>query len=224
MTIPLSPSGLSRDQVHLAQILKDRGDRFGSRLADIYVGAIVAMNDDTRPDHLAHAAHGMREVLEKLPLHYDGALTRVPIANVSGGARKLAAELVRAQQQSECYASGSPAWTGQIDVHVQRLLDHVEALAVEVGRFPTKPEIRQRFLRSLDPINPNEPIPGESDQLREWERIEKFFIRIAHHDRSATRTEFETCVTECTSMILQLLRPPTSDIMQQLDGIIEGGA
>jgi hypothetical protein len=215
------PAELTRDEAHLVQVLQDRDGRYQSGFVELYLGAVFAASDASRPDRFAHAAHGMRELLEKLPLFYDGAPTKIQIADVASGARRLADEYQRAKQNSACFTSGSPAWMGQIDSHLHRLLDRVDVVSKEMDRFPTRRVIQQRFLRNLDPLRSQQPMPGEESQLDEWKRLDQFFKAIAHHQRATSMAEFDTHATSCTTMLLNLLRPSASAILDQLDAIIQ---
>ena len=221
MTSPSALQQLAGDQGRLAQVLRDRDIRHGSAFADIYVGAIISLNEP-RPDHLAHAAHGIRELLDKLPYIYPDAPIR-RVGDVATSMRTVADEMLRAKDTSSCFSRESGLWTGRVDNPLRALLATVDTATPAITGFPSRRDVQQLFFRSLEPSNSQQALPGEEDRLKHWARLYGYFTGVAHHDRSTSREELEARVVECTTMVLELLRPSTSEILSQLDAIIEEG-
>jgi hypothetical protein len=60
-------SGWSEQQELLRRVPAERD----VQAETIYVGALMILSDEANPDRLAMAAHGIRELIEKLPKYFN---------------------------------------------------------------------------------------------------------------------------------------------------------
>lgn len=211
---------LTGTRAQLARALGDEDLRRPLHLWDIFVGAVFSLGDG-RPDHLARAAHGIRELLDKLPLANAEAPVR-RVGDVASAMRSVAEEVLRAKETSICFDQSGHTWHGNIDGPLISLLRAVDAATSTVAAFPTRRDLQLAFIRSRDVAGAG-PVPGEDGRLREWGRLYAFFTSVSHHDRTTTDIEFADHLDRCVDVLLTMLRPRTSETLQTLDDIIAEG-
>lgn len=193
----------------LAEITQD--------LANMYLGALDIAARPGNPDNLALAAHGIRELLEKLPRYLD-----VPV------------EAQKSQSLSARVRQLTDAWSrlGDKAVDGDTLTGHGRKLLAALGKFcegvaadlPTRMEQTATALRSLDPHPIKLPPPIETMHVKEWREIEGFFIGVAHHTRTCTEDEFQQYVRALEGFLLERLRPRTFDDFAAIDDLLGGGS
>ena len=132
MPTPTPPLGLEQEQDYLLRVLRIRDGRFRTRIAEMYLGALEAVRSEN-PERLSHAAHSMRELLEKLARQHEGEPIQLRKTLASDYIRSIARDLDTARQQSRCYDALERLWQGEIDAPVAGLL-RVVVEAVEKHR------------------------------------------------------------------------------------------
>ena len=68
------PTALSWNQRTLLQVLVEKDQSLGS----MYIGAIMARAATDNPDHLSQASHSLRELIDRLPEHFEGVPVNPP--------------------------------------------------------------------------------------------------------------------------------------------------
>lgn len=109
-----------------------------------YHGALHALADTGNPERLSHAAHSLREMLEKLP-----KWTGVPVADVSVGVFKGLRHAIKdgIERAKKHYNNG---WNGEITSTLRKALGHVEKyIAVNDG-----PKRQEQTAMSVSKLNP----------------------------------------------------------------------
>jgi hypothetical protein len=215
---PLPPPG---DFDRLVVALRDRDSQYGSRCAAMYVGAISVVGQTSNPERFAHAAQSMRELLEKLPLFYDGSPQQAPGAKASDHLLTILAEYDEAQKRSDRYDKDAGLWGGEIDAVLQRLFVQIDEIAVIRRRGLTRRDIARRFARDLDPRGAALPAPREDALAKEWIDHNGFFNAVAHHGKYPTDREFEARLHACTRLLIEYLAPDVLGTIALLDQIIE---
>src|SRR5687767_1458877 len=88
------------------------------RLAEMYEGALRVLDDHENPSRLPFCAHGLREIVDKLPKYLD---LPVPAKQASLGAKvnEIHDEWKQAVQKSGCTSDGAK-WDGPIDKPLSR--------------------------------------------------------------------------------------------------------
>ena len=186
-------------------------------LANMYLGALDIAARPGNPDNLALAAHGMRELIEKLPRYLD-----VPVE-----APKTQGLLARVRELTD-------AWfhLGDKAVDDDKLTGHGRKLLAALGKFcegvaadfPSRKKQTATVLRSLDPHPIKLPPPIETLHVQEWGKIEGFFIGVAHHTRTCTEDEFQQYVRALERFLVERLRPRTFDDFAAIDDLLGGGS
>jgi hypothetical protein len=210
---------LGKRQRELVSALNEKD----SRLADMYLGVLWVRSHPSNPDGVAHAAHGMRELMEKLPIYLNFPLRQ---SNVS--LTEKVNELESAWSKgcdSSCLKTG---WSGNIDAPLRKFLDSVASFFdwYVVSR-PKRKERTAKVLRSLDLAGVALPEAVERIQIDEWHDMHGYFQGVAHHNNGAPTREFENYLQGFEVFILDRLRPKIFDDQAKLQNLIEeaeGGA
>jgi hypothetical protein len=210
-------------QIVLGSVLQEKRPL----LSGMYLGALYVLNAGNNPDRLALAAHGLRELMEKLTLYYN-----VPASPQSSMQKKLPSlkEKVRqlqdhwqnVQKNSKCRSN--PGWSGEIDKPLLRFLTKVEEFFTwVVEERPARKQQTASTLRVLDPLPL--PLPGLIEELRieEWERCHNYFQGVAHHTINSSYEEFMTWVAVLERFLLDRLYPRTFDDHRIIDELIKEG-
>jgi hypothetical protein len=145
-------------------------------LADMYLGALDVVARGGNPDRYALAAHGIRELLEKLPRHLDVPVDAVKALGLTARVRKLTDAWDR--------WSGSAVNDGSLTSKGHKLLAALREFCEGVhADIPTRAEQSAAAVRGLD-LNPIKLPPSiESLHVRQWREIEGFFIGLIGFER-----------------------------------------
>jgi len=175
--------------------------------AVIYVGAIRVWADVANPDRLALAAHGMREMMDRMSNFLD--VPHRGQARMSDKVSELHQTWKKARSKLEAK---------------QPLPDSV--LKKFVGFFDwyetDRPKRRERtgvLIRKMDPAGRPLPSPIEDLRVDEWMLCHNFFTDCAHH-RQYSDEEFETWLDTLERFLLSLIRSRHFDNADALDALI----
>lgn len=192
-----------------------------TRLAEMYVGALTALNDGANPDRLAQSAHSLRELVEKIP---EVVGVRVaPVSELSAEAEKLEAALAAARE-SASFCDGN--WDGEIDAPLRGLVRAVEDLVGwrQTQRKTRREAVRETF-RELDPSGRAVPEPLGEFSVNEWMEVHRYFSGVAHH-KATDETAFREAVAGFERLLMMQLRPRPFADFDEIDRIVteaEGG-
>ena len=208
------PFELLAQQRALHQALLERH----AQLACCYLGALRVLEDGNNPDGIALAAHGMRELMEKLPEYLD-----VPMKALKESLKVKVIEvenhLSDAQAKSKCHDEGS--WRGEIDPPLKSLLDHVTVFFTWFkNHHPRRKAEASRVLRTMDPSGRYLPPPLEDLNVSAWQEMWDFYKSVAHHRRQASRDDFRQWVDALERFLLDRMIPRTFDDMDAIDAIV----
>jgi len=210
---------LAKKQRELVDALNEKD----SRLAGIYLGVLWIRNHPSNPDGFAHAAHGMRELMEKLPIYLN-----FPVRQSDVSLTMKVNELGTAWQKgckSNCLNAG---WTGEIDGPLQKFLGTVVSFfAWYAESRPKRKERTATVLRNLDVAGVALPQAIERLRIEEWDAMHDFFQGVSHHNDGARVQEFDDYLQIFEMFILDRLRPRIFDDQIKLQKLIEeaeGGA
>lgn len=178
------------------------------------------MANAENPDSLPQAAQSMRELLDRIPLQYEGAPKFVPVGKAADDMNTVTDAFVKAKQTSKCFVERTVMWEGDIDAPLRVFLGKVEVMVDERNKTISKKERKKKFIRMQDPTR--EPLPDihEETALKQWREYDDYFQAVAHHNRVVTAEEFAASVDGCVRMLLGHLKPPTSTTIDALDELI----
>jgi len=192
------------------------------KLADMYMGTLIVLNHNENPDHLAHAAHGVRELMEKLP-----SFVNVPIKAQSESLKSKIIELEKiwltTLEKSQSY--NNPIWEGDIDSRLHTLLNKLH-LFFEwfTNHHPRRKAEVAETLRRLDISGRTLPTPLEELNIKTWSGMKDFFQSVAHHREPPTTDDvFGQWLESLEIFLLDRLCPRTFTDLKKIDEIIQEG-
>jgi hypothetical protein len=182
-------------------------------LARMYLGSCFVRDQLQNPDRHALRAHGLRELMEKLPKYRD-----VPVVSKSPSLKDKVRQLA---------SSWKPEFAATDSTNVKNLSrflvgskDFFEWFSTE---HLTRREQAATILRQLDPLSRRLPDAIEGLRIKEWQACEGFFQGVSHHTLRCTDDEFEAFQDTLERFLLDRLRPRTFEDQAELDAIIEEG-
>ena len=183
-------------------------------LSEWYLGALYALGNHHNPDHIAQAAHSLRELLEKLP-----RVIRDIDAQVSDDFKGMRRRLhERFLKDKGHYGEG---WSGEkINAHLSKTLrgfgDYLER-----NQQPTRKEQVQAAITGSDPMV--HQLTGsirekKREALRKlWQELENF----THHRGKPNIEIFEQCLNKLEKIIFDLLAPVTAQDQKEIQLILD---
>jgi len=188
---------LSEQQRVLYETLVDMDDQ----LANIYMGSLRVLADEQNPGRLALAAHGLRELVEKLLR--DHITTVKDPASIKVTIQQVHEKWEKAVKYSNCYEGSTWSqevnWSGTIDGPLRELLK-------QMGKFfqwlENKHPSRQQLIRIMLGSR-GLPKPLLDPQVEQWEQCCSYFDSIAHGIASVD--EFEQWVSAFERLLLDHL-------------------
>lgn len=190
-------------------------------LADMYLGSLMTLQQAGNPDSLALAAHGLRELMEKLPIYLDAPVD-VKTQSLKGKVRELVPSWSGTLERSSCYSESG--WSGEIDRHLRKFLKRSHRFFdwFEAER-PTRKQKAAEALRELDPLKQPLPEPIAGLRVEEWDRFHDFFEGVSHHGINPSQDDFTVWQSAFESFLLDRLRPRTFEDHAEIDKIISEG-
>ncbi len=211
---PLRLDGQQR-ALHDALLAKD------NEMAGMYRGALVVLADNGNDDRLALAAHGLREVMEKLPRYLN-----VPMP---AHQEHLKEKVVSLEERWETTLRNTKCehkqrWNGEIDAQISKMLDSLgEFFKWFDMHYPRRKAEVVATLRQLDGSGRVLPAPLEKRNADDWTEIRDYFVSVAHHRKTTTQDDFSAWLDALERFLLDRLRPRTFDDLVGIDKIIEEG-
>ena len=186
----------------------------GHSLGEWYLGAIYALQNKRNPERHVHAAHSMRELLEKLPrvMSESDAITR---HDFKGMRQKI---YLRWKKDEERY---DKEWKGkEIDNQFDVTLRDVSRY-LELNQMPTRREQIQTAYEISDPmahVFDNTVQKEKSDRFFSiWRQYEGF----AHHKLLSDERGFTECLLATEQVILDFFAPITAPNQQEIKKVLE---
>lgn len=209
---------LSGQQLALFRALK----RWHSDLAQMYLGALLVMRDGNNPDALALAAHGIRELMEKLPTFVDVPL-KAHNESLLPRVQNIESRWTKVLRKSSCYADGE--WRGEIDNPLRQLLRHLQDFFTWLNDHrPRRREEIRRTLRQLDAPGHVLLPPLEDLNVSAWMKMREFFNKVAHHGPPPSKQKFLQQLDALERFLLDRFNPRTFDDFTIINAILEAAA
>lgn len=183
------------------------------QLGHMYLGALDVLQHSANPDRLSLAAHGVRELIEKLPRFLDLPATE----NRGPGIREQARTLAAAWEKlGPSVVDGN----GVLTSSGEKMLGKVAEFCEGVGADPTRKQAAAAAVSRLD-LNPLKlPPPIQDLHVSEWSTIEGFFIGVAHHTKATNDDEIEQYLAALERFLLDRLRPRTFEDFAAIDELL----
>jgi hypothetical protein len=217
---PKADAGITipEQRLVLLEALRERD----ARLALIYEGVIRVMGTEGLPDQLSLAAHGMRELMERLPVAFDVPLQqRTGVINLVGEVER---DFARAQQRSSCRTSDG--WQGPIDAPLAKLLVTVEKLVEDRQQYwPSRSEAAVELMNQLEPTLGRRSPGLVRPEAATWATIRRYFEQVSHHHHmfdafETSPTDLDERIRTVEALLLNKLRPSTATDLQAIDELM----
>jgi hypothetical protein len=211
------PLQLSGQQRALYEALSEKDER----LAGMYLGSLLVLRQTENPDLLALAAHGLRELMEKLPRYFD-----LPVGTKPPSLKVKVLELTRswgnAVKNSKC--GENPSWSGVIDSPLRKFLKKTQEFFTWFeAEHPTRKQQTAKVLRGLDLIDRPLPAPIEQLRIEEWDKCHDYLKGVSHHAILPWPGDFISRLEVLECFLLDRLRPRTFEDHAEIDRIIREG-
>jgi hypothetical protein len=204
---------LEDHQLELYLALSERSEKAGGW----YRGALIALANRADPERFVHAAHSLRELMEKLPKLIDVPAPRDPVS-MKSKLRALGEIWEKRRRLTSCHKDGD--WHGPIDTHLRAGLIAVDETIEWLRTLPTFKESALVLIRELDVSKRLLPPSIEREHYKEWRDLNDYFQAVAHHLHDTNDTEFGARLYAFESFILDKIRPSTAADQKVLDDII----
>jgi hypothetical protein len=209
------PVQFSDRQLMIIGALSERGGAFD--YAAMLRGAIMARGMTDNPLCFVLAAHGIRELMEKLPSSFS-----VPTGDpgLKEQIRVLSGtwEKVRAHEQWSEVDNWTGLCAGPLANLVKQLKPFFERFSAD---FPTRKRKIAVFFTEADPKKT--PLPEEVSRARvdAWAGLWDFFDGLSHHRRASD--EFDLQLDRLESFLVDLLAPETIKDRATINALIAKG-
>ncbi|WMW22751.1 hypothetical protein RE476_02715 [Methanolobus mangrovi] len=190
-------------------------------LATIYLGTLIALKQNENPDHLALAAHGARELMEKLPSILD-----VPMKAHGESLKSKVIDLegVWLNALNKSKTLNNQKWEGEIDRPLSKLLSKLDSFFEWYNNhYPRRKAEVAKVLRELDISGLTLPNYLEDSNIKKWSEIRDFFQGVSHHQKITTSEIFYQKLEALEIFLLERLLPQTFIDIKEIDELILEG-
>jgi hypothetical protein len=189
------------------------------RLAEFYLGALRVLADRENPDRFSLCAHGLRELMEKLPEYLD-VPSIAQRESLKPKVRQVEDVWLGVQVHSSCFAAGN--WEGTIDAHLRKLLSHLGSFFEWFAQHnPRRKQEMQSALVILEGSGRSLPPVLADLNVSAWEAKRDFFVNVAHHRKMVGDKEFGTWLEALERFLLDRLIPRTFDEYAKVDALVD---
>lgn len=193
-----------------------------TRLAEMYLSALVVLRDGDNPDRFAQACYSLRELMEKIPRWYAAVPAAEQVPRMGDKVGDLAKQWRRARTGSNTFTAGG--WRGTIDPPLEDALRAIDEFFAWLEKDrPMRKERTAGMFRKLDPMRL--PLPSKIEQLRveEWSSCREYFEDVAHHNIMTAPEDIGKWLYFLEGFLLDLIRPRTFEKHEEIDTIIQHG-
>lgn len=191
-------------------------------LANTYLGALMVLKQNENPDHLALAAHGVRELIEKIPSTMDLPM-KAHGESLKSKVMDLREIWLNALYNSKNY--NNQKWSGEIDSSLYKLLNNLHSFFEWFDSHHPRRNVEvAKALRKLDISGRKLPSSLEKLNIEKWKDIRDFFQGVSHHQkRNINADEFSQKMESFEKFLLDRLLPQTFTDINEIDEIILEG-
>lgn len=217
-----TPIQLSGQQFALYEALAEKD----ARLASMYWGSLLVFRQSENPDLLALAAHGLRELMEKIPRYLDLPVARKTYGEKSPSLKEKVNHLHLSWRDAKQHVQSllNPIWSGTLDRSVRTFLKRtLDFFIWHEKERPTRKQQTAKVLRDLDPMKISLPESIELIRIKEWEEHHDYFERVAHHDIRPSAEAFASRLAALEQILRDCFRPHTFEDFAEIDRIIREG-
>jgi hypothetical protein len=210
-TLELSPF-----QIELEEEIR----KIDPRLADCYIGSLHVFSRPEIVSRTILSAHGIREILEKLPEH--SSVSGMPLKVHKPSPTTLALEICKVWNLiNPKLWPGTPPWTTVPDPSMRHFLLAFEKFASDFDVIaPNRRKKAKVFFQKFNLSSAPLPEPIETVKYRTFKDFTTYFQNICHHTLKVTPNEFAEKLNKFEYFLLGILKPKPFDSQEELDKII----
>lgn len=213
-----TPAGHGPSLTAQQRDVHDEVARLDRQLAEMYLGAVYALDQRGNPDRFAQAAHSLRELMEKLP----ALVLRLPVKGASLGdkARQLANVWARVLIRPSSF----DVETTPIAEPLLKFLDECSGFFqwLNNDRDNMRARVVQLYAK-FEPTGRELPETIERIRSKRWISVRSYFNRMSKHSPNLDRSEFLRYLDELERMLIDLTRPRVCDELDAIDQVISDG-
>ncbi len=190
-------------------------------LSNMYLGAHTVLCQSNNPERYIHAAHSLREMIEKLPLYLEISKKKKG-PSLKDKCINLARCWNNKALKSKSHNSGH--FQGEIDGFLESFLKDLTAFLEWFNNDnPSRNEERKKLLRELDGYDLPMPNAIEKNRTRQFSEFQNYFTGISHHNKLVDIEEFESNLYYFELFLLDIFVPRTFEKHEEIDKLIELG-
>ena len=197
------------------KLLYERLSKIDALLGKNYIGALIVLRDEKNPIRFVHAAHSIREIMEKLPEYIDTAIERKGTTT-----KNLVQTLLDSYKKIK--ANYSKKNNSSIFLKkIVELLANFERLFQEIS--PKRKTRFKKFLGDYDKNLNSLPPLIEDLRVKEWEILSDFFQGVSHNRITVELEKFNSYLTGFENYLMDRLDPRTFDDLTKIEKLIQKG-
>jgi len=190
-------------------------------LSQIYLGTLHVLADESNPDRLALAAHGLRELMDNLPRYLD---LEIKVSNTRLGDKVSSLISAWDNTASKSTRRSTAGWAGEIDIPLKKFFSKFEEFySWYKQQRPQRSVTIKRVLRTFDVMPVPLPTPLEELRVKEWSFLHDYFTNVLHHSSQSSLDEFMQWMGAIETFLLDRLQPRTFEDFTLIDAIIQEG-
>ena len=219
-SLPLDSSLRRSDrELEVVQILEDLDSELEQdhELSSIYQGVLRTINDKSNPDRLYQAANSIRGLMDKLP-EYLNVPTTTQRGNLKDKVIDLRNQYDRVPNELKNYSNENERAGRLPKKFLKRLTDFFEWFELN---NPSRRSQIEHTLKEMDIAHSGLPEPLANKEIKQWDRLRSYFIKILHYGVVANEEEFRTNLGQLERIILNKRKPQTSEDFDEIDEILK---
>jgi hypothetical protein len=190
------------------------------RLGEMYLGALLALQQPSNGERFSQAGHTLRELINRLPVALGLSTDALLKDRLGDRLQQPENAWDNAVRKSTCLKDGT--WTGTID-------RPLAAALAAIHRFfdwkktsqPRRRHEMTQTVRGLDASGRRLPERIEQLVVSQWGETRDYFINVCHYRVKTDELEFLSYLDVLETFILDRVRPRTFANFDALDAIIE---
>jgi hypothetical protein len=183
-------------------------------LADMFLGAVVVLTQEANPERWVHAAHSVREIMQKI---YDVFEPTIKFAKEAPTLGTKVDVLIQRWNRRVLDVNEGAVISGYL---ASFLRDFAEFVEWKVESRPAQKARAAQALTALDPSRTKLPPSIQEARVEEWYLCLNFFVEVLHHKREWTHDEFYQWLEYFEQLMVTHLRPQTYETHAIIDDLI----
>lgn len=196
------------------RFLLDKLNEKNAYLQVQYHGALAVLRDESNPDRIALAGHGLRELSEQLMRDAGVEKTKY---NLGSEIHNLRGPWEKVQEEAKaCSGVCGNCAGGNLRKFLRLLSEFFARHALN------RPKATEKMASAIEQIDVNQRIAGSDEHkpaAEQWAEIHDFFNKCGHHG-PITFDEFQKGLFAFEELLIRLLLPSPSGDMSAIDEIL----